>query len=546
MAVTATVRAIEALEHKDTNSWKHFAGNLAVRLPPRSSKKLKKVLCFVYYVDGHKHPIVLGNFIKDETKAKVGYLTLAQANAKIEKLADRVNKGDYPHLDKKRKKEAASAAETAAAAKLHATTSDALIPYAEITINEMIAEYTKYINKPGVRASKTVKDKKFVLDMISDKIGTRLAISIKKSEAKSLIQEVAVGCRPGKTSEGMAREFQKTASALYNWKISDEEDDESYANPFARAKKLDDIKRIIGTSKHKEHALTQDEIKQIWSVLTHEAGPCSSSTARALLMTLVTGQRPGEVAGMRRCEIHQASYVDKMTHYGEHLQETAETTGGWWVIPWKRIKTRRVINGSENKVDHLVYLPELAMRIVGDFDDYIFPNPHNLDAPIAEHTMSEGVREERTLPDGTKRPYLGVEKQWRPNDLRRTFRTIIARLGVPKEIGERIINHSLGKVEGIYNLYEYAEEKKTASTLLAEYIDKLTTNDSGPTKIRMNDNKYDIEELRQHVETLPLTKVAALYGVSDNAIKKRCIKNGISLKSQGYWLKKGNRQQDSG
>lgn len=46
------------------------------------------------------------------------------------------------------------------------------------------------------------------------------------------------------------------------------------------------------------------------------------------------------------------------------------------------------------------------------------------------------------------------------------------------------------------------------------------------------------EELEKLVTELPLTQIGIRFGVSDNAVKKRCIKLGIVLKPmRGYWRK---------
>lgn len=47
------------------------------------------------------------------------------------------------------------------------------------------------------------------------------------------------------------------------------------------------------------------------------------------------------------------------------------------------------------------------------------------------------------------------------------------------------------------------------------------------------------DELRLMVEVKPLTKIAAELGVSDNAVRHRCLNRGIPLPhSRGYWAKR--------
>jgi hypothetical protein len=46
--------------------------------------------------------------------------------------------------------------------------------------------------------------------------------------------------------------------------------------------------------------------------------------------------------------------------------------------------------------------------------------------------------------------------------MRRTARTHMAALGVDRFVAERALNHKVRDVEGIYNQYDYFEERKHA------------------------------------------------------------------------------------
>ena len=46
------------------------------------------------------------------------------------------------------------------------------------------------------------------------------------------------------------------------------------------------------------------------------------------------------------------------------------------------------------------------------------------------------------------------------HDLRRTGRTQLAKLGITKEVAERILNHSTEQIESTYNVYDYMAEKR--------------------------------------------------------------------------------------
>lgn len=59
------------------------------------------------------------------------------------------------------------------------------------------------------------------------------------------------------------------------------------------------------------------------------------------------------------------------------------------------------------------------------------------------------------------------------HDLRRTCRTLLASQGTPGHVAERCLNHKLKGVEGIYDRYDYFDERKKAFELLSITISDL-------------------------------------------------------------------------
>lgn len=232
----------------------------------------------------------------------------------------------------------------------------------------------------------------------------------------------------------------------------------------------------------RNRVLTANEILIVWNVLRNREGlSMSDEMSRALLLVLVTGQRPGEVIGMHSREID----------------------GRWWTIPEER---------SKNKKAHRVYLTDMALDLIGAIpsDGYIFPSPKNAAQPIAENAMAlslrrnilgadpgypvkgEGGRNKKQAAKKAENPpptnRIGVE-HFRPHDLRRTVLTGMARLKIPRENRERVVNHSKDLLEEIYNLYDYDDEKRAALTLWAEYLQKITTGKSGANVVNLADRR---------------------------------------------------------
>ena len=65
---------------------------------------------------------------------------------------------------------------------------------------------------------------------------------------------------------------------------------------------------------------------------------------------------------------------------------------------------------------------------------------------------------------------------WRIHDLRRTATTLMARLGIPPHVADKVLNHQSGTISGVaavYNRFEYLDERKAALEALGRFIEKL-------------------------------------------------------------------------
>ena len=77
-------------------------------------------------------------------------------------------------------------------------------------------------------------------------------------------------------------------------------------------------------------------------------------------------------------------------------------------------------------------------------------------------------------------------------------------------------------------------DARSISGLCRECFDKSVRH-FDPTK----------EELEKLVWTIPTTKVALIYGVTDKAIDKRCKLLGINKPTRGYWAKLYSQQNNN-
>lgn len=64
--------------------------------------------------------------------------------------------------------------------------------------------------------------------------------------------------------------------------------------------------------------------------------------------------------------------------------------------------------------------------------------------------------------------------KFRPHDLRRTVVTRLSDLGVAPHVIEKLVNHKMAGVMGIYNRSEYLSEREEAIELWDRYLQDLT------------------------------------------------------------------------
>lgn len=220
----------------------------------------------------------------------------------------------------------------------------------------------------------------------------------------------------------------------------------------------------------RERVLSDNEIRWFWQA-TGEMGYPYGTIARLLL---VTGQRRGEIANMAKRQIDKQSRM--------------------LTIPILADKSRR---------GHLVPLSDLAMALLGEVPrlpgrsaifgrDGVKP-PGSSPLYYANRRLNRRMRElcrAEVAAAGGDLDDAEVE-YFTYHDLRRTAATVMARLGHPVEIVDRIMNHSGGRtgigrtinsLTRIYVKHEFMAERRTALADLGGYIAALV--DYGPESVQ--------------------------------------------------------------
>jgi integrase len=146
-----------------------------------------------------------------------------------------------------------------------------------------------------------------------------------------------------------------------------------------------------------------------------------------------------------------------------------DVENGAWIIPKERTK-----NGKE----HLVHLSPQALACLPVRGDSRFVFPSN-----KGQTSISGYSKAKVQLDATMKPTAresGVPaKPWRIHDLRRTAASGMAALGFQPHIIERVLNHvsgAQGGLVGVYQRYEYIEDRKRALCAWGNHVEALVSD----------------------------------------------------------------------
>ena len=226
--------------------------------------------------------------------------------------------------------------------------------------------------------------------------------------------------RSGPVARNRAR---SSLSRLFTWAMQ-----EGFAdrNPVG-----DTAKRV---ERARERVLSKDELQAIWDA-TDEPGD-HNAIVRLLLLT---GQRRQEVGGIGWHEV--------------------DLENALWTIPSERTKNRRA---------HEVPLSRLAMDVLAGFAEQV---DRAFVFGIGEGPFSGWSRAKARLDQKS-----GVQN-WTLHDLRRTFVTEIAEMGIQPHVIEAIVNHTSGHkagIAGVYNKATYASEKRSALDRWSDEVCRFT------------------------------------------------------------------------
>jgi len=236
-------------------------------------------------------------------------------------------------------------------------------------------------------------------------------------------------------SISIAARARRTLSAVMSFAMERELVD---FNPVAMVK----LKQKV---EPRTRTLSDEEIRAVWEAAESKVG-VFQTVADILLLSLILPARASEICGMEWGEL-----------------DLVERT---WTIPADRMKA---------SASHQLPLTEMALTVLrrrqgdGAQGQWVFPNRAGSSAMCRRR-------------HGRACSRFAVAWGWEPfgpHDLRRTIATRLAKLGVVKEINQRLLGHKVGSGEAIlhYDHHDYAEQKRVALELWESELTNVLTKD---------------------------------------------------------------------
>jgi integrase len=241
--------------------------------------------------------------------------------------------------------------------------------------------------------------------------------AIRRSDVAALLDKIQDSSGPVAADKVLAH-----ISSLCNWYAAR---NDKYSSPIVRG-----MSRSNARGRARERILSDDELRAVWKQAETNGG-----FGAFIQLLLLTGQRRDKVVKMKWDDL---------------------TADGTWIIA---TEPREKPNAGE------LVLPQVALDII-NAQPRLVGNPY-VCAGRGGLPMDSDTRKKAFA---AKLPPM---PQWGLHDLRRTARSLMTRAGISSEVAERVLGHTIGGVEGIYNRHRYAEEKAHALRALAGLIDKI-------------------------------------------------------------------------
>jgi integrase len=274
----------------------------------------------------------------------------------------------------------------------------------------------EYLRRVGPRL-RTVSQRKSDLDLICASVLGRVPLEqIKRGQFVRELDRIADDNGPVRSDRVLS-----ALKTLLSWHAGRSD----YVSVLGRGGRRTSIRERART-----RILDDAELRKVWIAAEQDTTPFGPF----LRFTLLTATRRGESAGLHRMELSEGGTV--------------------WVVPAARYKSKR---------DTLIPLSKAAQQIIAGQPvrgPYVF-----------------GVDGSRPL-GGFNDRKKNLDAQsgvsgYGLHDLRRSARTLLSRAGVAADIAEMCLGHAFVGVRGVYDRFQYIDEKRAAFEALAQMVERI-------------------------------------------------------------------------
>lgn len=304
------------------------------------------------------------------------------------------------------------------------------------TVADLFEAYVASLKEAG---KPSWKETEKGLNKVADNLGrNRLAREIEPDEITEVLRPIFE-----RGAHAMADHVRSYIRAAYSWGMKSELD---YRNASPRrfrlvynpAAGIPTEPKKVGT-----RWLTEEEFVALYRWLECPDAPVHPPYLRAVQILMLTGQRVEEIARL---------HVDQW--------DSRER-----IIDWSKTK---------NLKPHAVPVPSLAAELLVSIKPnehgWFFPSAMDPSEPVSHGTLYSFMwrqRDRGVIPVVTNR------------DLRRTWKTLAGKAGVPKEIRDRIQNHALHDVSSKnYDRWNYMPEKRAGMAKWDKFVRALLARKS--------------------------------------------------------------------
>jgi integrase len=295
------------------------------------------------------------------------------------------------------------------------------------TLEELCQQYLE-LAAPKLKEATRKEVARYLSKDVYPRIGKLPAKDVTAREVVHVVEQVA------KRSQSVARRTFETLSVIFGFGVARHA---LTRNPCADLR----VSAILGETKPRRPRvmLTEDELRVILPSLPL----LGKENALAIKILLATCTRKSELIKAR----------------WEHLN------GDLWTIPAENAK-----NGKS----FVIPLPVSVMQWFEELRAIAGDSPFVLPARKRGYGKKSETISRDTLNEAINRAKLG-DRHFSPHDLRSTARSHLAAKGVNIIVAERCLNHDLGGLIGIYDKYDYLDERRSALELWASFLEECET-----------------------------------------------------------------------